>query len=132
MISVSSAQITCPTGQVNCNGKCVNVTVSQVGATCGACGVVCPTGSTCVNGVCTSPCPQGQVNCNGNCVNVTVSQVGATCGTCGVVCPTGSTCVNGTCTSKLNQSVQLVDVRKNDVIHWKTFNRTIPDWSGKL
>ena len=50
MISVSSAQVTCPAGQVNCNGKCI--TVKTDANNCGACGIVCPKGYACVNGKC--------------------------------------------------------------------------------
>ncbi|MBI4508230.1 MAG: SUMF1/EgtB/PvdO family nonheme iron enzyme [Deltaproteobacteria bacterium] len=60
----------CPAGQVECDGSCVNLASSS--SHCGACGTACGGGSTCVGGTC---CPSGTTSlcagtcCKGTCVD---------------------------------------------------------------
>ena len=85
---------TCPPGLTNCSGLCFQLK-NDVN-NCGACGIVCPSGYSCVNGVCTIICPPGFSNCGGTCVAFNSSTTN--CGACGTVCPSGYSCVNGVCT----------------------------------
>ena len=92
VFSQGTAQNSCPSGQVKCKGKCVDL--GNDAKNCGACGVVCPTGYTCVAGACVlKSCPAGQVMCNGKCVDLVSDPTN--CGACGMVCPTKYTCMNG-------------------------------------
>jgi predicted alpha/beta superfamily hydrolase len=82
----------CPTGQVNCGGACVDLNSNA--NDCGACGVVCPPGNACISARC-----QAASSCNDGVKNDSETAVdcGGSCPACGV----GYTClVNGDCTSK--------------------------------
>lgn len=81
----------CGTGEVCCNGTCVNTLAA--GYNCTQCG--CARGMTCQNGSC--ECPAGSTNCNGTCTNLASDLFN--CGSCGNACPDlGNTlCVNGKC-----------------------------------
>ncbi len=77
---------TCDPGYADCNGDkrtdgCETDLLNDP-ASCGACGAVCGTGTSCVAGTCTSPCPGGHCS-------TTVSQACAYAANC----PTGETCV---------------------------------------
>ena len=58
----AAGQCTCPVGQINCLGICIDPT--QDGNNCGACGNVCPVNETCSGSVCHCgvgvTCPSGQ------------------------------------------------------------------------
>jgi hypothetical protein len=53
----------CPAGQVECNGTCIDLATSA--SNCGACGNTCGGGSACSNGYC---CPTGTRACGDTCV----------------------------------------------------------------
>jgi Stigma-specific protein, Stig1 len=82
----------CSSGEVCCNGTCVDATspTYKCSAQCG-----CANGMTCQNGACN--CLSGQTICNGYCSNLNSDW--QNCGSCGNVCPDlGNTmCVNGVC-----------------------------------
>jgi Stigma-specific protein, Stig1 len=100
--------VSCPGGEINCNGTCVDPTsdTKHCGATAG-CGVAdagsagsaCAVGGSC-NGVC--GCPAGAGPCGatpGTCTNISIDP--QNCGACGFVCgpyprATGA-CGGGTC-----------------------------------
>src|SRR6516162_1638813 len=82
----------CPTGQMSCNGQCINVMGSD-SQNCGACGHVCGTGSTCQSGTCA--CGSGLLSCNNACV----SQDTSNCGSCGHTCTGTQVCASGTCSN---------------------------------
>src|SRR5205807_973832 len=56
-------EISCPSGQIACSGKCVDI--SKDSNNCGACGTVCASGQICQNNACVLTCTAGQVACNG-------------------------------------------------------------------
>jgi len=43
----------CPTGQIVCNGTCVDPRTDS--RNCGSCGTICPSGQTCRSGACSTP-----------------------------------------------------------------------------
>jgi hypothetical protein len=49
-----TCQCVCPTGQIICNGACVNV-ASDIN-NCGSCGHACPSGAVCTSGTCSGGC----------------------------------------------------------------------------
>lgn len=55
--------LSCPAGQVECGGTCINLATSATN--CGACGTSCGGGSACSNGYC---CPTGTRACGDQCV----------------------------------------------------------------
>ncbi|MCA9674357.1 MAG: hypothetical protein KC464_04870, partial [Myxococcales bacterium] len=55
--------LSCPAGQSECGGACVNLATSN--ASCGACGRACGGGEACSNGYC---CPVGSRACGDQCV----------------------------------------------------------------
>ncbi|MET0793901.1 MAG: hypothetical protein ABW061_20445 [Polyangiaceae bacterium] len=113
--SSGACSVSCPAGQLNCDGSCINPSSdrSYCGATAG-CGVnevgsrgsACAAGSVCASGTCAVSCPAGQLNCDGSCINPNSdrSYCGATAG-CGVnnvgtkgsTCAVGSVCADGAC-----------------------------------
>ncbi len=119
--SASSCQLTCESGQVDCNGICIDPTSDSthcgVNALCGGGAAssvagVCPSGTLCTAGTgglgsCATACAASQVNCGGTCVDPTSDEnhCGATsgCGTSGgstgTVCPAGESCQNGSCSA---------------------------------
>jgi hypothetical protein len=96
----------CPTGQITCDGACVNPDNSPVH--CGGCRIACGPGATCIKGKCSGggddECKGNLTSCNGVCVNTKVNA--QNCGTCGNVCPLlRPFCRNGVC------SLAVVDPR---------------------
>jgi hypothetical protein len=82
---------TCPTGQTNCSGTCVDEQTNA--GHCGGCTTACLAGESCTGGKCS--CPTGQTLCTTDCTNT--SEDPANCGGCGVACAPGQSCVSGTC-----------------------------------
>jgi hypothetical protein len=82
----------CPKGSIKCNNNCTNTLTDS--NNCGKCGIVCPTGQSCVNGVCT--CIQtGATSCNGVCKMLNNDP--DNCGGCGITCASSQSCYNGNC-----------------------------------
>lgn len=109
---MGACQTTCPSGQLVCNGKCIDPNVDPVycGATdCNALptsGVDCASGQVCVMGVCEASCPPGQLACGAagseQCVDPLRDReyCGATdCagGETGEACEAGEVCSDGEC-----------------------------------
>lgn len=103
----------CPSGQVECNGQCIDPQAdpNYCGAS-GTCqgneaGVICSATEACIAGVCTPVCPLGQIKCDGQCVDpMTDAAYCGASGDCtgmnaGVICqPSASPCpgaVNEVC-----------------------------------
>ena len=99
---------TCPTDQTRCGDACVDLQTDA--SNCGACGVVCPTGETCLGGACTpevttqqtAGCPEGQLLCGGQCRNAipVFESTGIVCAGGGAppeTCPPGMVLCNGAC-----------------------------------
>jgi hypothetical protein len=114
----------CPTGQIRCDGACVDperdrdfcgASADCTGANAGA---TCVDGEVCVAGVCATSCPSGQIACDGACVDperdrdycgasadCTGANAGATCvdgevcvaGACATSCPSGQIACDGAC-----------------------------------
>jgi hypothetical protein len=87
----NSAGITCPDGQMACNGMCIGVTADA--KNCGMCGHVCPAALACIAGQC--GCPGALKNCGDVCADTAVDR--ANCGNCGVPCGPGQICMGGSC-----------------------------------
>ena len=83
----------CPTDQMSCTGRCVDLSVDR--ANCGSCGRTCATGQVCVAGNCRTSCPTGQTACAGLCASTNSDSLN--CGACGVTCATGQVCSMGVC-----------------------------------
>ena len=81
----------CGSGQMPCNGTCVDV--QSDGQNCGTCGLACDTGTVCQAGTCV--CAVGYVSCSGQCVQSTPAHCGSSC----AVCSDGQVCDNGQCSS---------------------------------
>jgi hypothetical protein len=114
--STSHCILSCPMGEIDCNGTCTNPLTDQnhCGATAG-CGVgdagspgaMCALNDTCTNGTCLLQCQTGLVNCNNVCINPATDNThcGATAGcgmgggTAGNMCTVNQTCINGMCTT---------------------------------
>ena len=87
-LSACQKEITCPAGELVCDGACVDPTVDA--ANCGACGVTCDTRATCQRGAC--DCAPGLSACGASCVDL-ASDPGH-CGSCTIAC-FGSVCSSG-------------------------------------
>jgi hypothetical protein len=87
----NSAGITCPDGQMQCNGTCIGVTAD--GNNCGMCGRTCPAALACIAGEC--GCPGALKNCGDVCVDTAVD--GRNCGDCGRPCGPSQVCSGGSC-----------------------------------
>lgn len=99
----------CPTGQVECGGRCVDPDSDPT--YCGASGdcagandgATCSAGTVCASGSCETSCPTGQVECAGRCVDPATD--GTYCGAsgdcsganAGEVCDAGEVCNLGAC-----------------------------------
>jgi hypothetical protein len=104
--SNGACQVSCPVGQIECNGTCVNPQSDRTycGAS-GACtggdvGTACSAGQVCSNGSCTASCGGATPNVcgtapNTSCVNFTNDA--NNCNGCGNVCAAGASCTNGAC-----------------------------------
>ena len=119
--SGGACQVSCPAGEVNCGGTCVDPALSNqhCGATgqCGTGGVggagaACAAGSVCSGGVCQVSCQLAQVDCYGTCIdprsNPTYCGATGQCGAGGVGragtrCGSGQACVAGGCVAVGNQ-----------------------------
>jgi hypothetical protein len=87
------APATCPAGQTNCGGTCVDLHSSA--GHCGACFNSCPLGGTCQGGVCGGIiCMGGETDCGGYCADLLSDY--ANCGACHNFCDSGD-CTNGNC-----------------------------------
>ena len=96
----SACSTSCPAGQTNCGGSCVNL--STDGNNCGACttgsvktgagknNFACDAGFVCGNGNCQLSCPAGSIPCNGVCTDPTHDN--ANCGGCNAGCAAGTSC----------------------------------------
>jgi hypothetical protein len=84
----------CPTGQMSCGGKCVDVTKDP--NNCGGCGGKCGTGLVCSMGACSVSCMgTGEATCGGVCTNTQSDP--NNCGGCGKQCTGGLVCSQGQC-----------------------------------
>ena len=90
---VSTASATCPSGQVSCNGKCVDLRSDE--ANCGSCGNTCDRAYSCNQGSCQLECPDVQLACGNVCV--TPASNPSHCGRCGRSCGNGQYCSGGQC-----------------------------------
>jgi hypothetical protein len=80
VLSGCAKEITCPTGELVCNGACVDTAVDA--ASCGACGHDCGAGAGCRAGTC-----------------VALGTDRLNCGTVGHACVAGESCLAGACSS---------------------------------
>ena len=87
-------KLKCRGGTTKCGNICTNLQFDP--NNCGACGIVVPTGLTCVGGTPTLVCPPGQTNCSGTCVNLASDP--NNCGACDNPVQRGDTCVDGVST----------------------------------
>jgi hypothetical protein len=107
-------QLTCPPGQVNCSGTCVDPSNDRqyCGATAGcgvgdagSAGLICGAGKVCSLGLCADSCHQDLVICGGTCINPQTDRqhCGATtgcgndAGSAGSACAAGQVCSVGLC-----------------------------------
>jgi hypothetical protein len=107
--SNGSCALSCQSGLVDCNGKCIDPKADKT--YCGAttdcqganAGMVCGSGFACINGSCTASCQAGLVNCSNKCVDpqsnpdfcgAKLDCLGANKGT---TCGAGKACVSGSC-----------------------------------
>ncbi len=90
----SVCTLVCPTGQVNCSGRCVDLNTDN--GNCGTCGTACGPGQVCSDRVCRTNCGPGQTACSGTCRDLANDR--ANCNACGRVCGAGESCVNSVCT----------------------------------
>ncbi|MFZ5893276.1 MAG: SUMF1/EgtB/PvdO family nonheme iron enzyme [Myxococcota bacterium] len=74
-----------------CSSACVNLQTDAMN--CGACGVVCPSGATCIAGTCV--CPNEQTLCGEACIDTSLNP--KHCGSCGTQCKAGEGCFSGKC-----------------------------------
>ncbi|MEI9950156.1 MAG: hypothetical protein WDO74_14570 [Pseudomonadota bacterium] len=113
--SAGTCAVSCPAGQLNCNGSCVNPAsdASYCGATAGcglnglgSAGTACAAGLRCEDGACAVSCPGAQLDCGGACINPASDSAycGATAGcgensvgSPGVACAPGTVCAGGSC-----------------------------------
>lgn len=79
-LSACQQEITCPSGELVCNGACVDPAVDA--ANCGGCGTACAAGASCRAGAC-----------------VALSTDRLNCGAVGRACLPGESCLSGACTS---------------------------------
>ena len=89
----SSAFAECPSGQVSCNGKCVDLKSDE--ANCGSCGSTCKRAHACNQGSCQLECPDVQLACGNVCV--TPASNPSHCGGCGKSCASNQYCSLGMC-----------------------------------
>lgn len=87
---------TCRQGLTWCNDHCTDLSAAI--GDCGACGVICPTGQSCVSGTC---CTKGLSLCNGLCSDLATDV--KNCGSCQNACPNGSVCYYSKC---VNRSIE--------------------------
>ena len=80
VLAACQKEITCPAGELVCNGTCIDPAVDA--ANCGACGNACAGGASCRAGAC-----------------VALSTDRLNCGAVGRACLPGESCLAGACTS---------------------------------
>jgi hypothetical protein len=83
----------CPSGQVDCDGVCVNTTYDPTN--CGMCGNMCSADTVCNAGNCEGSCGTGTTECDQACVDTMVDP--DNCGTCNNTCNAGEVCSQGSC-----------------------------------
>jgi hypothetical protein len=112
--STGRRRCACPSGSVECNGKCLNQTTAfqTDPANCGACGVSCPRTrcqiATCTGGVCgTAPDPTAVGrSCNDKCSTGGICQADGTCtGGTPKNCDDNNPCTIDTCNPQTGQCV---------------------------
>ena len=109
----STCQVSCPGGQINCGGTCIDPLTNR--GNCGASGAcgngggsagsACLNGNVCASGTCQVSCPGGQINCGGTCVDPLTSRsncgasgaCGNGSGSVGAACANGNVCASGSC-----------------------------------
>ena len=95
----SSEDNSCPTGELLCNGICIDGTSDP--SNCGMCGTTCAGAAPfCQASSCVATCAAGALACGNSCVDASADP--NNCGACGHTCAineacTGSVCVPGTC-----------------------------------
>lgn len=91
IVPLGSVAMSCPAGQTECGGACVDTTVD--GANCGACGQVCGVEQLCTAGACAC-LNAGLMACGDVCVDPQSDR--ANCGACGTSCG-ARFCASGAC-----------------------------------
>ncbi len=85
---------TCPTGQADCDGGCVDLQYDP--ANCGGCGVACGSDEWCIDGACTAECTGSRpTQCGADCVDTATNA--AHCGGCDMACGASGFCMGGEC-----------------------------------
>jgi hypothetical protein len=79
--------ISCPSGQMPCNGACFDPTADDP-RNCGGCGVDCGAGGLCCSGKCAQPDSDAQ-----------------NCGGCGKACTDDKSCIQGACACTPEETV---------------------------
>jgi hypothetical protein len=104
LASTVAAQTSCPTGQTNCSGVCVDTRTNL--NNCGACGNVSPARPNatpvCNQGVPGYLCNPGFADCDASAANgceTVLEKDPQNCGACGYACRYSETCVDGKCIS---------------------------------
>ncbi|GAB4195937.1 MAG: hypothetical protein OHK0013_02640 [Sandaracinaceae bacterium] len=99
-------RLTCPPGQIACEGECIDPSSDRThcGATAPGCvgGTECAAGELCAVGTCATSCPEGLYACGGRCIDpfsdFTYCGVGPDC-TGGTTCLAGESCAFGVCST---------------------------------
>jgi formylglycine-generating enzyme len=92
----SACGLRCGDDEKCCATRCVNVTADDTH--CGYCDSPCPAGYRCVGGDCREICDDGMAFCAGKCVDLMLDN--SNCGACGHGCP-AMDCCGGACGGKV-------------------------------
>jgi hypothetical protein len=100
--------LACPTGFVECNGTCVDLSRDPVN--CGACSKTCSTANAevCSMGQCALTCGGGATKCGASCADLRADP--SNCGACGTKCDPGKVCADGGCALSCLPSLTACDV----------------------